>query len=346
VTPTITKNGNVSKVVYTPSPILPANSSVTAVVSFSDGANQYNGTNTFTVGGGVTIPPSVALKASDVDKTKSGFLIKTWQVAMTNNAATSANNPGNSTQIGEIYAHQWWGWPNVASLSAFTGPGGSYVETGTINYNGSTGATGTFGDDVQMPGIRNDNPDLPESGTDFYALEIRTVLDLQPGTYEMGVNSDDGFRVIVGDGKDALTLPLVAGEFSGGRGTDNFGFTRFSVQVTQAGLYPFRLVFEEGTGGNSVEWFTVTKDWYPDQLNKVLINDSANGGIKAYQYPINSTGPTYVKTFTPGNSSSDSAASVGRAGPDATVSAVIVDGSTPANRSPRRALCPIPVVLT
>jgi hypothetical protein len=349
VTPTVTKSGSVSKVVYTPNPILPVNNTV--VLSFNDGANVYTGTNTFTATAGIVVPPSVALKATDVDKTKAGFLIHTYQVGITNNGATSQNQPGNSTEIGEIYVNQWFGWPNVADLAAFTGPGGSFVEPAFINFNGGTpdsttaptvlngGNIGTFPDDgtaggtaPDMPGIVF-NAGLGEGGVDNYALEIRTVLDLQPGLYEMGVNSDDGFRMIVGDGKEAFTFPLVAGEYNGGRGADNWGFTRFTVQITQAGLYPFRMVYEEGGGGNNVEWFVVNKPWYPDQLNKTLINDTANSGIKAYQYPLNATAPTYVKSFSPARSSTDSAASVGRAGTDATVSAILVDGTTPVTAS-------------
>ena len=331
VTPTVTKSGSVSTAKFTPPPQLLINATNTVIVSFTDGSKQYLGTNTFTTVGGASIPASMAMKAADVDKTKAGFIIHTYQVSMTNNAATSANHPGNSTQIGEIFANQWWGWPNEADLTAFTGPGKSFVETGVINYNGSSGNIGTYLDDgsaggtaPDMPGI-NGNPNLPDAGIDDYALEILTVLDLPAGITEMGVNSDDGFRLIVGSGKDAM--PLVVGEFNGGRGADNWAFTRFTVNVPTAGLYPFRLVFEEGGGGNNVEWFSITNRWQPNELGKALINGP--GGIKAYQYPTNAVGPTYIKSFGPARSSSDSLASVGRAGPDATVSAVIVDGSTP-----------------
>ena len=333
-TPIVTKSGKVSKAVYTPSPLLPVNSKITLIVSFPDGTTTYSGTTTFNTTGGVAVPASVALKAADVDKTKAGFLIKTWQVNITESGA-GHNGPGNSTQVGEIFAHKQWGWPNVADVAAFTGPGGSFVETGVLNYNGSSGNAGSFLDDgtsggtaPNMPGI-NGNAALPDAGIDDYALEIRTVLDLQPGTYEMGVNSDDGFRLIVGDGKEAYTFPMVAGEFNGGRGADQWGFTRFSVVIKTAGLYPFRMIFEEGGGGNNVEWFTIKKPWLPGDLSKVLINDTANGGVKAYQYPINSTGPTYVKSFSPARSSNGTDASRGRAGSDATVGAVLVDGSTP-----------------
>ena len=328
VTPTITKSGKVSKVTYVPAPVLPQGNN-TLVVSFADGAKTYSGTLAFTATGGVTVPASMALNAADVDKTKEGFIIKTWQVAMTNNGATSRMGTPNSTWAGEAFVHSFYGWPNRADLTAFTGPGGSYVETGTINYNGPTGGTvGIMPDDLGMPGI-NGNAELPDGGIDDYALEIRTVLDLQPGVYNMGVNSDDGFRLIVGDGKEAYAFPVVAGEYNGGRGASDWDYTRFSVRITKAGLYPFRLVYEEGGGGNNVEWFVLDKPWSPISVDKTLVNDTGNGGIKAYQYPINSTGPTYVKSFSPARSSWDSAASRGHAGPDATVGAVLVDGSTP-----------------
>lgn len=335
VTPTVTKSGKVSKATYSPAGVLPAGNN-TLIVSFTDGTATYSGTHTFSVTGGAAIPPSMALKAADVNKGNAGFLIKTWQLAIMNNGATAENSPGNSTLIGEAMVHNLFGWPNTANLTAFTGPGGSYVETDFINYNGATDQQGSFQTgwgyaDVAMPGIPG--AATLENGTANYALEIRTVLDLAPGVYHMGVNSDDGFRLIVGDGKEAYTLPVVCGEFDGGRGADNWGFTRFSVKITQAGLYPFRLVFEEGGGGNNVEWFQITKEGMPDGIGKVLINDpsplSGAAAIKAYQYPINSTGPTYVKSFAPGRSSLDSAGSTGRAGPDATVKLVLVDGSTP-----------------
>jgi hypothetical protein len=350
--------GAVTKVVYQPNPILPVNNTV--VISFNDGTNTYIGTNTFTCAGGVEVPPSMALNSADVDTSKRGFLIHTYRIAATNTTSAAGNwtEPGNSTTSGEYLVRGLWGWPNNADLSLFTGPGSSYVETLAINYNGGSrattndtfltgGNTGSYLDDgtidglpasPNMPGIVF-NANLPDGGIDDYALEIRTVLDLQPGYYQMGVNSDDGFRLIVGDGKEAFTFPVVAGEYNGGRGTDNWGFTRFAIHITKAGLYPFRLLYEEGNGGNSVEWFQlsnpafngVTSQWFPDLDGKTLINDTTDNAnaIKAYQYPVNSTGPTYVKSFAPGRSSWDTAGSMGRAGQDATVTAVLVDGSTP-----------------
>jgi hypothetical protein len=49
----------------------------------------------------------------------------------------------------------------------------------------------------------------------------------------MGFNSGDGFWLVVSNGADAFTFPLVAGEFSGGRGAGNWGFTHFPVRGHQ-----------------------------------------------------------------------------------------------------------------
>ena len=345
----ITKSGKVTKVVYTGSPFLPLQTD-TFVISFNDGASTYSGTNTFTpIPAATVIPASLALNAADVDTSKLGFLIKAYQIAAYNdNGSTNHNGPGNSTAIGEAFVHQTLGWPNLADLTAFTGPNGSFVETGFINYDddalptsGFLGA-GNFPDDGTFGGTSPDfpgigpNPNLPDGGVDDYAHEVLTVLDLQPGIYQMGMDSDDGVRLMVGNPKEWGTTPVVLGEFAGGRGADSWGYdggqtARFTFQITKAGLYPFRLVYEEGGGGANLEWFSITNrnPWLPLDMGKALVGDTAAGGIKAYQYPTTSVGSTYVKSFAPGRSSWDGSQSTGRAGQDATVTAVLEDGSTP-----------------
>ncbi len=62
---------------------------------------------------------------------------------------------------------------------------------------------------------------------------------------------------------------------SGGRGSSD---TLFSFYVNAAGVYPMRMVWCEGGGGANVEWFTVGADG-----TKVLLNDTANGGLKAWR---------------------------------------------------------------
>jgi hypothetical protein len=100
-----------------------------------------------------------------------------------------------------------------------------------------------------------------------------------PGVYHMGVNSDDGFAVTEGKNpRDRLSLLL--GQFNGGKGSSD---VLFYFAVTNAGVYPIRLMWENGNGeagnGANLEWFTVQGDG-----SKVLINDPSSTnttGIKA-----------------------------------------------------------------
>src|SRR5439155_19270359 len=72
---------------------------------------------------------------------------------------------------------------------------------------------------------------------------------------------------ISGDGSQVL------GQFSGGRGASD---TLFTFTVPMAGLYPLRLIWENGGGDANSEWFTV------DSLgNKILVNDPSST-VKAW----------------------------------------------------------------
>src|SRR5207247_3284547 len=76
-------------------------------------------------------------------------------------------------------------------------------------------------------------------------------------TYEDGTN-------LIAHGTTGANSPLVLrvsaedcslklGEYVGGRGASD---TLFVVNVPQAGVYPFSLVWENGGGGANCEWFT------------------------------------------------------------------------------------------
>jgi hypothetical protein len=60
--------------------------------------------------------------------------------------------------------------------------------------------------------------------------------------------------------------------------------TIMNFQVSQAGVYPMRLLFHQGNGGMNCEWFSLKADG-----SRVLVNDTVNGGLKAYR----------ARTFTP-----------------------------------------------
>jgi hypothetical protein len=113
-------------------------------------------------------------------------------------------------------------------------------------------------------------------------------LDLPQGTITMGVTSDDGFRVYAGLVQDQLERQF-AGQFDGGRGAAD---TTFQVVVQDAGVYPFYMMWENGTGGSNVSW------WSMKGTNMVLIGDTKNGGIPAY-YAVTSPTPPYISSVTP-----------------------------------------------
>ncbi|MCB1129116.1 MAG: hypothetical protein KDM81_21640, partial [Verrucomicrobiae bacterium] len=109
---------------------------------------------------------------------------------------------------------------------------------------------------------------------DNYAIEVVTYLQLNRGFYRMGVNSDDGFVVRVAPGQPGVR-GMILGQYDGGRGAAD---SLFDVVIEENGYYPFRLLYWQGTGGASCEWFSVN----PDTGDKTLINGTGTS-IKAYK---------------------------------------------------------------
>jgi hypothetical protein len=131
---------------------------------------------------------------------------------------------------------------------------------------------GNFTPDEQMPGI----PGLNFTD-DGISAEIRTFVEFPAGLITMGVNSDDGFRTQAGYINNPADGVLL-GEFDGSRGSAD---TLFRILVQDPGVYGLRTVYMEGTGGANIEWFTVKTDG-----TKVLLNDTANGGLNAYRVGV------------------------------------------------------------
>ncbi len=323
VTATKNKTGNTTTVTYDPPGNLPGGDHQ-VIVRFTAGGQNYDLTNSFTIRSAVAIAPSLALPAGAVNTANRGFLVKTVQ--QDNGAGMETTTYRGLTQIAGFF-----GWPNTADLSAFTGPDGYYVEPNVINYT-ATGEDGYFDanrgyPDAPAPGI----PGAAEAdgGTDNYTHEILTVLDLQPGIYVMNVNSDDGFITTVGNPAEAFTLPTVVGEFNAGRGAgDAFGSgTTFYFEVLQAGLYPFRTITYEGGGGSGIEWSVFSYDPATGATTGgQLINSGEPGAVVAYQYPVTSAGAPYVKSFLPPRSGWASTLTPSRSGTDAVVKVVVAEG--------------------
>jgi hypothetical protein len=134
--------------------------------------------------------------------------------------------------------------------------------------------------------------------------------------------ANPGFPIVAGGGLDEITIPVVmvsteagveikanltglratiAGESNfivseanvgRGAGGSIFDGTHATINVPQAGLYPFRLLWMEGGGGANVEWYTVTADG-----QAALVNDRANpNALKAYRVRTSVDRPTLSVT--------------------------------------------------
>jgi len=272
-----------------------------------------------TVQAQTTLDP--AWRVTGVDTNKPGFI---WNY-FSNNA-----NTANTADRAELYlsglATDSTGAPlpnlgDPATVGPAIGPAAPanpasavlhFEIPGVINLSKTDGDTkGNFTPDELQPGLNSNE------STDGQAAEILTYLTLPKGPITMGVNSDDGFQTASGSNPQSAFGKVVLGEFNSGRGASD---TLFTFVVQEAGTYPFRTIWENGGGDSNVEWFTVQ----PDGQTKVLLNDTANGGIPAFRaLAASAVVAPYVKTAFP--------APVPRQveGTSRSVSLALVDGTSP-----------------
>lgn len=229
------------------------------------------------------------------DKTKPGFL---WRIFANSANKDNTNAKSELALTGQLKGSDGTALPNLADNtiqgaaiaaakipSSPTAPLEFAIES-VINLDKVEGsASGNFTPDLQMPGIP-----ATDGSSEGFAVEIITYLDLPAGVITLGVNSDDGFRTTAGNLSDAFQSVRL-GEYDGGRGTSD---TTYSFTVTEAGVYPFRTTYEQGGGGAAVEWFSVKADG-----TKVLLNDTANGGIKAYRAAVAAPTPIHIVSVSP-----------------------------------------------
>src|SRR5262245_58050415 len=209
-----------------------------------------------------TIPSSHVLPSSAGDPSKPGFIWNFSQVA--------AGEPNQlawaEDQLAGLHGDNLAD-PNAVGVA--TGPANppnpstapiTFEIPEVINLSkNDTGNKGNFTPDLLMPGLPGTT-----GGTDNSAAEVLTYLDLPAGTYLMGVNSDDGFRMTIGGSVPGDRFAVNVGQFDGGRGAAN---TIFPITVTQAGLYPARVLWENGGGDANIELFTVANGTTPVMIN-------------------------------------------------------------------------------
>ena len=164
-----------------------------------------------------------------------------------------------------------------------------------INFEQTATSAGFIPGDELFPFV---DPLASSGDPNNIAMEALAYLELKAGTHRFGVVSDDAFRVSTGP---ILTNAddVVLGIFDAGRGAGlPGGVTEFDFYVEQDGLYPVRLVYDEGQGGASVEFYSVDLDTF----ERVLINDRSNPGVvKAYTGRATQVFVPTVKIISPTN---------------------------------------------
>ncbi|HEY5914277.1 MAG TPA: PA domain-containing protein [Verrucomicrobiae bacterium] len=278
VVPTVTHSGGIATVTYAQAQPLPSPSQNTVVLSFADNGTTpvtQTVTNTFAVSGAI-IPPGIAL-TTGVDTTKPGFAARPYQ--------TAAAEP-NSV---------WWMEQQLAGLEGANtadlalATDGWFTNGTVVNYDATADANGHFNSptyiDQTFPGQASGS-----TAFDNASMEILAWVNFPaPGSYSMGVNSDDGFKLSLGANPRDQFAPIL-GLYDGGRGASD---TIFQFYIPTAGYYPMRLIWENGNGGCNLEWFSVQPDGTP-----ILVNDTVAGALQAFASGPLAT-PAYVSLLNP-----------------------------------------------
>jgi hypothetical protein len=274
VTPSITQTNGITSVLY--SRTWASGSSNTGLVWFADNeATPVSQTNQFTFSAAAytVIPASYAISASAVDTTKPGYEQSVFQTSQT--APYTIEN-AETMLAGQFVSPYGNPYPNLAAKN--TDGSYNYAQANVLNYNiAAPASAGDFSNTVAFPGI----PGVTGSTTTF-ALQAVTYLYLPAGYYVLGVNSDDGFRLTTSP-NPYEEFPYQIAVFDGTRGAAD---TTGGFGITNAGYYPFRLVYFQATGPASLQLFNTA---YTGA--RTLANDTnTSGALLAYR-SANNTQP-------------------------------------------------------
>ena len=298
---TVQKQGAVTTVSYNPTGPLQRSSTHALNLAFKDsGGIQHNTQYDFTVADYILLSSSTALPADQVDTTQSGFRVRPVQARADANLLNSL--AVTVAQLAGTLIDPLTQLPFGNMAIPGSNPDGSYDESGVISYELES---------APFPGLPGS-----EASTDFAAEDVTTYLDLNKGYHYFSVNSDDGFRVTSGTNpRDAFAQVL--GEWEGTRAGG--GDTAFSFVVEEAGVYPFRLIWQNGKGAARLSWYSVD----PESGFKSLINDGGDASaVTAYRATKGSSSlPAYALTVSPRPGQSN----VGRR---PTIQVVLIDDAT------------------
>ncbi|MDG2126118.1 MAG: hypothetical protein P8J87_20625, partial [Verrucomicrobiales bacterium] len=333
VTPTVTHDAGQTTITYTPPTPLEPLSVHQVVLSYQDNGlppTSLGSVFRFGVGPFISVPTDIA--GSTGSGSEPGFTVRSAQAPETiilqprigraiqqlNGTLEDPSNPGTAV-------------PNEALQGP--NPDGSF-DADIINFEALAVWEGNFLEDVEFPGI-------PGTGghTNQFATEVLTYLELSAGFHQFGAQvwvertdaagggDDDGFTLFTGTNpKDIFSTVIHSFE----RSADAPAFQAttddnlFNFVAPTDGVYPFRLVYYQKSGGAALEWYSV--DTETDE--KILINDS--------------TDPRSVKAFRSSSAAIHDGAYVAEVSPtpdaqgvsaDTAVAILLIDDATQVNQA-------------
>ena len=195
-------------VTYSLAPDWLASGSVNTVVleAQDTGGAPVTASLEFTVAAFVTLPTGVRSPIGSETAAQPGFNVRTWQLAVRTGAVP--NMPNNNEWAEGVLAGLVE--ENIGDRTGFVSD--VYAEATTINYAQLEGQeNGNFTPDRQHPGI-TPGAEVPNYASDF----VTYLVFPQAGLYTMGVNSDDNFRVTIGEAVGRQYLEVLAPASVGG----------------------------------------------------------------------------------------------------------------------------------
>jgi len=209
--PTVTKSGGVTTVSQSaPATLWPIGTN-TVELSFKDAANaDYGYSYTFIVAPYATL--TTDLWSAPGSANTPGFRLKAYQSPNTN----ILNGWKNTIQMANQALNGFYN-DNVAVLGSYS-HNGEYWESGVINYSennlGEVTQNGGFQSnsvpsmpDIGFPGLGDwAAPSGVNAGDNSALAAVAYVEFPSAGFYQMGVNSDDGFRVTEGEATNPKSM--------------------------------------------------------------------------------------------------------------------------------------------
>jgi hypothetical protein len=297
----VAQSGNLNTISYQPPAILAPNTGYTVELIYQDKAqppNLYTNNYSFVTYPYLTLPASYAVGANGIKTTDgNAYYIYLYQSTSAINETLAIAEQSVSGAI-----------PNSADLTSSPNSDGGFNWPANHSINFSTGgAPGEFlGADNGSGGTLFPNSTLGS----YYAVEVLTYLQLNPGTYSFGVDAVSNF--VQGTG-----IPVEAGfKLTAGPSPRNFlappiasfdnaypeGNLEFSFVVTNSGIYPFRLLAFSGPGAGTLEWYMVTNGTRVDLVTGLGSSNVFGTAVITHPWVESSPTPLPGDKFVPASS--------------------------------------------